>query len=186
MITAAAAEPREIRERERVCTSSFPPGNARLQMRRQKGVAAKSEVYLNPHLSKVHHFGDCYKKAKKIATQPDYAFAGSFFSGSKRSSAMVAWARLALIAPPWGDFVSHHRERRRYVGWRYQRRRMPSCPTEQRSRNQTPGKARRQAESQAPPKSSQQATILRCTSTSQDLHRNGVGCRLGLPAAPRP
>jgi len=27
---------------------------------------------------------------------------------------------------------------------------------------QTPGKARRQAESQAPPKSSQQATILRC------------------------
>jgi len=179
MITAAAAEPREIRERERVCTSSFPPRNARLQMRRQKGVAAKSEVYLNPHLSKVHHFGDCYKKAKKIATQPDYAFAGSFFSGSKRSSGMVAWARLALIAPPWGDFVSHHRERRRYVGWRYQRRRMPSCPTEQRSRNQTPGKARRQAESQAPPKSSQQATILRCSSTNR-VFRGAIGTGFGL------
>jgi hypothetical protein len=43
-------------------------------MRRQKRIAAKSEVYLNPHLCKVQHFGDCYKKAKKIATQPDLCF----------------------------------------------------------------------------------------------------------------
>ena len=153
-------------------------------MRRQKGVAAKTEVYLNPHLCKVQHFGDCYKMAKKIATQPDYSFPRSFFSGSKRSSAMAAWAGLALIAPPCGDFVSHHRERRAVC--------RAALPTPQnailshRAAEPQPnaGQTRRQAESQAPPKSSQQATILRCTSTSQDLHRNGVGCRLGLPAAP--
>jgi len=45
------------------------------------------------------------------------------------------------------------------------RHRLPAYPTKRQSRNQTPGKARRQAESQAPPKSSQPAKILRCGST---------------------
>src|SRR5262252_408050 len=56
------------------------------------------------------------------------------------------------------------------------RRRPWACPTEQGSRNQTPGKARRQAESQAPPKSSQQysSSLTDGASGFAVVHQNGA------------